>query len=59
MFFTLFGTKARAYGSTVVLQLPLPLLKLTVNGWKRVLSEFSLLLFRDTHFIIFFQIWNY
>ena len=42
MSFTLFGTKTRTYESSRVLQLPLHLLTLTVNGQKSILSEFIL-----------------
>ena len=43
IFFTLFGTQTPGYGSLVVLQLPPHLLKLTVNGLKRVSLEFILI----------------
>ena len=43
IFFTLFGTQTLGYGSLVVLQLPPHLLKLTVNGLKRVSLEFILI----------------
>ena len=60
-FHTLFGTKNRAYGSSVVLQLPPHLLTLTVIVQKRVSSEFIStsidlvwhgLLFPDTYFVV-------
>ena len=40
IYFTLFGTHTRIYGSSIALQLPPHLSILTVNGSKRVSLEF-------------------
>ena len=42
IFFTLLGTQTWAYGSSIALQHSSHLLRLTVNGWKKVSSKFIL-----------------
>ena len=65
IFFTLFGTKTRAYGSSIVLQLPPHIVTIVVNVYKRISSEFISTniglawhgwLLRDIHFVCLFEL---